>query len=150
MPASASLLSFALGFVAATLLLHSAGILTLRGGMIAISCLFGGTAFAQDAVTPATAETERITVVGREDDLIGYATSSSEGVIGAEELAARPLLRRGELLEAVPGVIITQHSGEAKANQYYLRGFNLDHGTDFARHADQHADARPWTRLRRS
>ncbi|MDP9003944.1 MAG: HupE/UreJ family protein [Verrucomicrobiota bacterium] len=136
MPASASLLSFALGFVAATLLLHSAGILTVRGGIIAMSCLFGGTALAQDAVTPQTAETERITVVGREDDLIGYATTSSEGVIGAAELADRPLLRRGELLEAVPGVIITQHSGEAKANQYYLRGFNLDHGTDFALSVD--------------
>ncbi|MDQ6622036.1 MAG: HupE/UreJ family protein, partial [Verrucomicrobiota bacterium] len=136
MPASASLLSFALGFVVATLLLHGAGIVTLRGGMIAMSCLCGGSALAQDAVAPAAAETERVTVVGREDDLIGYATTSSEGVIGAEELAARPLLRRGELLEAVPGVIITQHSGEAKANQYYLRGFNLDHGTDFALSVD--------------
>ncbi len=136
MPASASLLSFALGFVAATLLLHGAGILTLRGAMIVVSFLLGGTVLAQDAVGPTTAETERITVVGREDDLIGYATTSSEGVIGAEELQARPLLRRGELLEAVPGVIITQHSGEAKANQYYLRGFNLDHGTDFALSVD--------------
>ena len=36
------------------------------------------------------------------------------------------------MLETVPGVVITQHSGEGKANQYYLRGFNLDHGTDFA------------------
>ena len=91
---------------------------------------------AQDAVAAPTAQTERIVVVGREDDLIGYATTSSEGVIGGEELANRPLLRRGELLEAVPGVIITQHSGEAKANQYYLRGFNLDHGTDFALSVD--------------
>src|SRR5438105_4292024 len=40
---------------------------------------------------------------------------------------------RGEYrFDAVPGVIISQHSGEGKANQYYLRGFNLDHGTDFA------------------
>ncbi len=46
------------------------------------------------------------------------------------------MLRRGELLEVVPGLIITQHSGEGKANQYYLRGFNLDHGTDFAVLAD--------------
>jgi hypothetical protein len=90
----------------------------------------------QDAVGTPVVETERITVVGREDDLIGYATTSSEGTIGAAELSARPLLRRGELLEAVPGVIITQHSGEAKANQYYLRGFNLDHGTDFALSVD--------------
>ena len=32
----------------------------------------------------------------------------------------------------VPGVIISQHSGEGKANQYYVRGFNIDHGTDLA------------------
>jgi outer membrane cobalamin receptor len=36
------------------------------------------------------------------------------------------------VLETVPGVVISQHSGEGKANQYYVRGFNLDHGTDFA------------------
>ena len=35
-------------------------------------------------------------------------------------------------LEVVPGLIVTQHSGEGKANQYFLRGFNLDHGTDLA------------------
>jgi len=92
---------------------------------------------AQDAVVTPTGETGRITVVGREDDLLGYATTSSEGTIGAAELQDRPLLRRGELLEAVPGVIITQHSGEAKANQYYLRGFNLDRGTDFALSVDE-------------
>ncbi len=94
-------------------------------------CILG-----QDAVGIPVAETERITFVGREDDLIGYATTSSEGTIGSAELQERPILRRGELLETVPGVIITQHSGEAKANQYYLRGFNLDHGTDFALSVD--------------
>ena len=41
-------------------------------------------------------------------------------------------MRAGEVLETVPGLIISQHSGGGKANQYYLRGFNLDHGTDFA------------------
>ncbi|TMH79199.1 MAG: TonB-dependent receptor, partial [Betaproteobacteria bacterium] len=46
-------------------------------------------------------------------------------------IEARPMLRPGEVLEYVPGVIITQHSGDGKANQYFLRGFNLDHGTDF-------------------
>ena len=45
---------------------------------------------------------------------------------------ARPIMRPGEVLEAVPGFITSQHSGEGKANQYYLRGFNLDHGSDFA------------------
>src|SRR5262249_31257257 len=54
------------------------------------------------------------------------------GAIPAQQLDARPLMRTGEVLETVPGVVISQHSGEGKANQYYLRGFNLDHGTDFA------------------
>ncbi len=58
--------------------------------------------------------------------------SSSEGTVGAEQLEERPVLRPGEVLEAIPGVIVTQHSGDGKANQYFLRGFNLDHGTDLA------------------
>ena len=70
-------------------------------------------------------------VSGRIDDLIGTATSASEGRVGAAELRGRPITREGELLETVPGVIVTQHSGEGKANQYFVRGFNLDHGTDF-------------------
>jgi outer membrane receptor protein involved in Fe transport len=49
-----------------------------------------------------------------------------------DDLNARPVARPGELLEAAPGLSVTQHSGEGKANQYFLRGFNLDHGTDIA------------------
>ena len=71
-------------------------------------------------------------VVGRQDSMIGIATSASQGTTGAAQLADRPILRSGEILETVPGVIITQHAGGGKANQYFLRGFNLDHGTDFA------------------
>ncbi|HEX6100081.1 MAG TPA: TonB-dependent receptor [Thermoanaerobaculia bacterium] len=66
------------------------------------------------------------------NDLIGIAGSASEGVITAAEIDRRPFRRAGEILETVPGVIVSQHSGEGKANQYYLRGFNLDHGTDIA------------------
>ncbi len=73
-----------------------------------------------------------VTVYGRSLDMVGEATSASQGQVGATELSQRPFLRRGELLEVVPGVVITQHSGSGKANQYFLRGFNLDHGTDFA------------------
>ena len=65
-------------------------------------------------------------------DLIGIASSASQGAITAAQLDVRPFMRQGEVLETVPGVIITQHSGEGKANQYFLRGFNLDHGSDFA------------------
>jgi len=73
-----------------------------------------------------------VAVQGREDDLIGIASSATQGTVGAKEIADRPILRSGEILETVPGVIITQHAGGGKANQYFLRGFNLDHGTDFA------------------
>lgn len=66
------------------------------------------------------------------EDLVGIAQSASQGAITARQLDARPIMRSGEVLETVPGVVISQHSGEGKANQYYLRGFNLDHGTDFA------------------
>jgi len=73
-----------------------------------------------------------VNVQGRQDDLIGIANSATQGTVGATEIQDRPILRSGEILEAVPGVIITQHAGGGKANQYFLRGFNLDHGTDFA------------------
>ena len=73
-----------------------------------------------------------VNVQGREDDLVGIAQSATQGTVGAKELEDRPILRSGEVLETVPGLIITQHAGGGKANQYFLRGFNLDHGTDFA------------------
>ena len=66
------------------------------------------------------------------ENLVGIATAASQGAITARQLEVRPFMRNGEVLETVPGVIITQHSGEGKANQYFLRGFNLDHGSDFA------------------
>src|SRR5262245_6867951 len=65
-------------------------------------------------------------------NLVGIAASASQGAVTAHQLEMRPVMRSGELLETVPGLIVSQHSGEGKANQYYLRGFNLDHGTDFA------------------
>lgn len=66
------------------------------------------------------------------DNSIGSSDAASEGVINAPMLRSRPPSRPAEVLEFVPGVLVTQHSGEGKANQYFLRGFNLDHGTDFA------------------
>jgi len=73
-----------------------------------------------------------VVVEGRQDSLLGIADSAGQGTTGAAQLADRPILRGGEILETIPGVIITQHAGGGKANQYFLRGFNLDHGTDFA------------------
>jgi TonB dependent receptor/TonB-dependent Receptor Plug Domain len=72
----------------------------------------------------------KVAVAGRKADLVGIASAASEGTIGPAEIANRPISRPGEVLEAIPGLVITQHSGEGKANQYYLRGFQLDHGTD--------------------
>ena len=95
--------------------------------------LFLSLAAAAAAQTaPGVVTLEPVVVYGRSLDLINEASAASDGVVGAAELAARPFLRRGELLEVVPGVVVTQHSGSGKANQYFLRGFNLDHGTDFA------------------
>lgn len=71
-------------------------------------------------------------MIGRAESLLGVANSASQGTTGQAQLEDRPILRVGEILETVPGVIITQHAGGGKANQYFLRGFNLDHGTDFA------------------
>jgi hypothetical protein len=79
---------------------------------------------------------EPVVVTGRADDLTGIAESASEGRVGQAQLETRPFLRPGEVLEVVPGVIVTQHSGTGKANQYFLRGFNLDHGTDFSSFVD--------------
>jgi hypothetical protein len=76
-------------------------------------------------------EIDSVLVQGRLDDLAGIASSASQGRVGAVDLRSRPIAREGELLETVPGMIVTQHSGEGKANQYFVRGFNLDHGTDF-------------------
>ncbi|MGH7441999.1 MAG: TonB-dependent receptor plug domain-containing protein, partial [bacterium] len=75
---------------------------------------------------------DMITIQGRAANLVGLADSASSGRVGAVDIAERPLLRPAEALEAVPGLLITQHSGDGKANQYFTRGFNLDHGTDFA------------------
>ena len=69
---------------------------------------------------------------GRATILLGKTTTASQGTIGQEQIATRPIARPGEVLEAIPGLIVTQHSGEGKANQYYLRGFQLDHGTDLS------------------
>ncbi len=73
-----------------------------------------------------------LVVTGKAESLVGVATTASKGQVSNEELAQRPYLRRGEILETIPGVVITQHSGDGKANQYFVRGFNLDHGTDFS------------------
>jgi hypothetical protein len=86
---------------------------------------------AANALAGGVQEIDRLEVTGQRGATTGVLDAASQGTITREQLENRPLLRPGELLEVVPGLIITQHSGSGKANQYYLRGFNLDHGTDF-------------------
>jgi hypothetical protein len=76
---------------------------------------------------------EQITVVATG---ISNMTAASAGDISQEQMLSQPLLRPAAVLENVPGLIVTQHSGEGKANQYFLRAFNLDHGTDLALEVD--------------
>lgn len=77
-----------------------------------------------------------IVVTPDQEGLVGEADAASQGTVDEDQLEHRPLLRPAELLEVIPGLVVTQHSGTGKANQYFLRGFNLDHGTDFAVHVD--------------
>lgn len=77
-------------------------------------------------------EMNAVEVVGHYDNAIGNSDAASQGVVGAELLRDRSILRPAEVLEYIPGMVVTQHSGDGKANQYFLRGMNLDHGTDFA------------------
>lgn len=79
---------------------------------------------------------QEVVVFGRAQQQIGIARTASEGQVGYADIQLPPLLRAGEMAEAVPGMVATQHSGTGKANQYYLRGLNLDHGSDFAAHID--------------
>ncbi|MDR2212148.1 MAG: TonB-dependent receptor [Pseudomonadales bacterium] len=101
-------------------------------------------ALALIASLPLRAQTndliEEIVVFGRSTNLTGVAQAASEGSVGGADLLIRPLLKTAELLESTPGLVAVQHSGSGKANQYFLRGFNLDHGTDYT----AIVDGMPW------
>lgn len=90
---------------------------------------------AQSQGTTATS-LEDVVVYGRADRQIGTARAATEGTVGGADLTTRPVLRVAQILEVVPGMIAAQHSGSGKANQYFLRGINLDHGTDFTTYID--------------
>jgi outer membrane receptor for Fe3+-dicitrate len=98
--------------------------------------LIAASALTVAQADPAPKPLGKIIVMGRQDSLLGVADSATIGVTGSVQLGERPLLRPGEVLETIPGLIITQHAGGGKANQYFMRGFNLDHGTDFATFLD--------------
>ena len=107
----------------------------MQGGMHAAQA---ADAAAEDQATEmaGAAAMTRVTVLAHYDNAVGTSDAASQGSVTSSLIASRAALRTGELLEFVPGMIVTQHSGDGKANQYFLRGFNLDHGTDFATYVD--------------
>ncbi len=112
-------------------------ILLCGGASLTLSCVASPAFAADDAGAEEEASADaQVIVYGRGEERIGDAIAASEGGVAGAEIEVRPLLRPAELLEATPGLIATQHSGGGKANQYFLRGFNLDHGTDFALYID--------------
>lgn len=84
-----------------------------------------------------------IVVTASRADLLGTAETASQGTITQAEVALRPIYRAGQLFESIPGLVVTIHSGEGKAQQYLIRGYNLDHGTDFASFVDDMPVNRP-------
>ncbi len=97
---------------------------------------------------------EKVVVTSTATQQVGAADSASVGTVTQKQLEARTVYRPGELLEATPGLVVSQHSGEGKANQFYLRGFNLDHGTDLRTTVDgmlvnqrSHAHGQGWIDL---
>jgi outer membrane cobalamin receptor len=101
-----------------------------------------GTALAQTASPDPKKPTDKsetkseVVVTASRVNLLGKAETASQGVVTRKEVELRPILRVGQLYETLPGLVVTIHSGEGKANQYLLRGYNLDHGTDFASFVD--------------
>ena len=120
-----------------------------RAASVVASCfVLQGAAWAQSpepTLAPVQVQSSR-------NSVLGEAGTANEGVVTQQQLEARTVYRPGELLEAVPGLIVSQHSGEGKANQFYLRGFNLDHGTDLRTTVDgmlvnqrSHSHGQGWT-----
>ncbi len=119
--------------------------------MIPVAC-------ALSLALPAAADDVRslpqVEVEASRYSLLGVADAASEGAAGPAQIANRVVARTGEVLEVMPGLIVSQHSGEGKANQYFLRGFNLDHGLDIKLTLDgmpinqrSHAHGQGWADL---
>ena len=87
-------------------------------------------------VTIPEAKAPQVDVIGHYGTDLGTTDAASQGSVTSKMIEERPLLRPGDILQFVPGMVVTQHSGDGKANQYFLRGYNLDHGTDFAVYVD--------------
>ena len=100
-----------------------------------LATLAGVAVFAGAAAVAAgegVQKLEEVEITGSIENAVGTWDAASQGAVSGEEIARRPVQRPAEVLEVVPGMIVSQHSGDGKASQYFLRGYNLDHGTDFA------------------
>ena len=111
--------------------------------MAAVLSYLAPSAYAQTAtksafgpVRSAVTKVSEVIVTASRANLLGVAATASQGSVTKQEIDLRPIYRIGQLYETVPGLVVTVHSGESKANQYQLRGFDLDHGTDFASFID--------------
>ena len=120
----------------------------------AVACAALSILACSGAHAGGTQELEKVVVSGNATNLVGVADSANVGTVTQKQLEARTVYRPGELLEATPGLVVSQHSGEGKANQFYLRGFNLDHGTDLRTTVDgmlvnqrSHSHGQGWTDL---
>lgn len=121
----------------------------------ALAVGIGGALFQCEGLAQTIATTlQPVLIQGSRNSVLGDAETANMGVITQQQLEARTVYRPGEVLEAVPGLVVSQHSGEGKANQFYLRGFNLDHGTDLRTTIDDmlvnqrsHAHGQGWTDL---
>jgi outer membrane receptor protein involved in Fe transport len=109
-------------------------LLRLIGTASALASVLAQAEVPADALTAA--DLAEITITAERLELLGSASTASEGVAADQELQLTPAYRPGQLLETVPGMIVTLHSGEGKANQFLMRGYNLDHGTDLATFVD--------------
>jgi outer membrane receptor protein involved in Fe transport len=124
---------------AAVLRRFSVGCVLAGSSLLSLSV--GAVAQQADESQPAPAPDDsqplpEITVTARRWDLLGTASTASQGVIGDQQIQLTPAYRPGQILETVPGLTVTTHSGEGKANQYLMRGYNLDHGTDLETYVD--------------
>ncbi len=96
----------------------------------------------------------RVLLDGTRASQLGLFDSAGAGTITQKNIETWNLNRPGDIFELIPGVVVMQASGEGKANQFFLRGMNLDHGTDLRSNLDDmpinqrsHSHGQGWTDL---
>jgi hypothetical protein len=77
-------------------------------------------------LSPKSLDLTEITITGSKD------LRQAMNTIDHLDMQLRPVNSAQDLLRLVPGLFIAQHQGGGKAEQIFLRGFDADHGTDFA------------------